>query len=150
MSEIPLFEQISAYLDGALSPAEKDAVEEHLSQDPEAREVYRQMAQISQGFDHLVGQGIVAMGVLTVDSVVQEAQRQTYLQALWGGLGAFIFVSIMVVLPVWFHTLFTLPSSATAVAGMATEVSLSLQPQSLGAPPSTTSDLKLRVHSSGR
>jgi len=149
MSEIPLFEQISAYLDGALSPAEKDAVEEHLSQDPEAREVYRQMAKISQGFDHLVGQGIVAIGVLTVDGVVQEAQRQTYLQALWGGLGAFIFVSIMV-LPVWFHTLFTLPISATAVAGMATEVSLSLQPQSLGAPPSTTSDLKLRVHSSGR
>jgi len=149
MSEIPLFEQISAYLDGALSPAEKDAVEEHLSQDPEAREVYRQMAKISQGFDHLVGQGIVAIGVLTVDGVVQEAQRQTYLQALWGGLGAFIFVSIMV-LPVWFHTLFTLPISATAVAGMATEVSLSLQPQSLGAPPSTTSDLKWRVHSSGR
>jgi anti-sigma factor RsiW len=105
MSEIPLFEQISAYLDGALSPAEKDAVEEHLSQDPEAREVYRQMAQISQGFDHLVGQGIVAMGVLTVDSVVQEAQRQTYLQALWGGLGAFIFVSIMV-LPVWFYPIY--------------------------------------------
>jgi anti-sigma factor RsiW len=149
MSEIPLFEQISAYLDGALSPAEKDAVEEHLSQDPEAREVYRQMAQISQGFDHLVGQGIVAMGVLTVDSVVQEAQRQTYLQALWGGLGAFIFVSIMV-LPVWFHTVCTLPSSATAVAGMATEISLSLQPESLGAPQSTTSDLKLKVHSSER
>jgi anti-sigma factor RsiW len=149
MSEIPLFEQISAYLDGALSPAEKDAVEEHLSQDPEAREVYRQMAKISQGFDHLVGQGIVAMGVLTVDSVVQEAQRQTYLQALWGGLGAFIFVSIMV-LPVWFHTVCTLPSSATAVAGMATEISLSLQPESLGAPQSTTSDLKLKVHSSER
>jgi anti-sigma factor RsiW len=149
MSEIPLFEQISAYLDGALSPAEKDTVEEHLSQDPEAREVYRQMAKISQGFDHLVGQGIVSVGVLTVDSVVQEAQRQTYLQALWGGLGAFIFVSIMV-LPVWFHTVCTLPSSATAVAGMATEISLSLQPESLGAPQSTTSDLKLKVHSSER
>jgi anti-sigma factor RsiW len=33
MSEIPLFEQISAYLDGALSSAEKDTVVEHLSQD---------------------------------------------------------------------------------------------------------------------
>lgn len=132
MSEISLFEQISAYLDGALSPTEKDALEQHLRQDPEARELYRQMAKISQGFDHLVGQGN-AMGVLTVDSIVQEAQRQTYLQALWGGLGAFVFVAILA-LPVWLHTVFTVPSSATAVAGVATEVSLSLQPEPLEIP----------------
>jgi anti-sigma factor RsiW len=128
MSE-SLFEQISAYLDGALSPVEKDALEEQLRQDPEARELYRQMAKISQGFDHLVVQSNVA-GVLTVDSIVQEAQRQTHLQALWVGLGAFVCVGILV-LPVWFHTVFAVPSSATTVAGMATEVSLSLQPESL-------------------
>ena len=129
MSEISLFEQISAYLDGALSPAEKDAVEEHLRQDPEARELYRQMAKISQGFDYLMGQGN-AMGALTVDSIVQEAQWQTYLQALWSGLGAFVLVA----LPIWFHTAFTVPSSVTAVAVVATEVSLSLQPESLKIP----------------
>jgi anti-sigma factor RsiW len=129
MSEISLFEQISAYLDGALSPVEKDALEEQLRQDPEARELYRQMAKISQGFDHLVVQSNVA-GVLTVDSIVQEAQRQTHLQALWVGLGACVCVSILA-LPVWFHTVFAVPSSATTVAGMATEVSLSLQPESL-------------------
>jgi anti-sigma factor RsiW len=132
MSEISLFEQISAYLDGALSPAEKDALEKHLRQDPEARELYRQMAKISQGFDHLVGQGNVAGG-LTVDSIVQGAQRQTYLQALWGGLGACVFVAV-VALPVWFNTALAVPSSATAVAGVATEVSLSLQPESLEIP----------------
>jgi anti-sigma factor RsiW len=131
MSEISLFEQISAYLDGALSPAEKDALEEQLRQDPEARELYRQMAKISQGFDHLMGQGN-AVGVLTVDSIVQEAQRQTYMQALWG-LSAFVFVAV-VALPVWFYTVFVVPSSATAVAGVATEVSLSLQPESLEIP----------------
>jgi anti-sigma factor RsiW len=131
MSE-SLFEQISAYLDGALSPVEKDALEEQLRQDPEARELYRQMAKISQGFDHLVVQSNVA-GVLTVDSIVREAQRQTHLQALWVGLGAFVCVS-MVALPVWFHTVFAVPSSATTVAGVATEVSLSLQPESLEGP----------------
>jgi anti-sigma factor RsiW len=129
MSEISLFEQISAYLDGALSPVEKDALEEQLRQDPEARELYRQMAKISQGFDHLVVQSNVA-GVLTVDSIVQEAQRQTHLQTLWVGLGACVCVGILA-LPVWFHTVFAVPSSATTVAGMATEVSLSLQPESL-------------------
>jgi anti-sigma factor RsiW len=132
MSEISLFEQISAYLDGALSPAEKAAVEEHLRRDPEARELYRQMAKISQGFDHLVGHRS-AVGVLTVDSIVQEAQRQTHQQALWGGLGAFVFVAV-IALPVWFHTALAVPSSATAVAGVATEVSLSLQPESLETP----------------
>ncbi|MGA7953960.1 MAG: zf-HC2 domain-containing protein [Gloeobacterales cyanobacterium] len=133
MSEIPLFEQISAYLDGALSPVEKDALEEHMRQDPEARELYRQMAKISQGFDYLGGQQSNAIGALSVDSIVQEAQWQTYLQALWVGLGAFVFVSL-VVLPVWFHTEFAVPSSATAVAGVVTEVSLSLQPESLEIP----------------
>ena len=128
MSEISLFEQISAYLDGALPPHEKDVLEEHLRQDPEARELYRQMAKISQGFDHLVSQGN-AVGLLTVDGIVREAQRQMYLQALWGGLGAFALVAI-VALPIWIHVLWAAPSSATAVAGVATEVSLSLQPES--------------------
>lgn len=132
MSEISLFEQISAYLDGALSPVEKEALEEQLRQDPEARELYRQMAKISQGFDHLVVQGNV-VGVLTVDSIVHEAQRQTHLQALWVGLGACVFVAVAA-LPVWFHTVFAAPSSATTVAGVATEVSLSLQPESLEGP----------------
>jgi anti-sigma factor RsiW len=129
MSEIPLFEQISAYLDGALPPVEKDALEEQLRQDPEARELYRQMATISQGFDHLVAQSS-ATGLLTVDSIVREAQKQTHLQALWIGLGACVCMAA-VALPVLFHTVFAVPSSATTVAGVATEVSLSLQPESL-------------------
>lgn len=126
MSEFPLFEQISAYLDGALSPTEKDALEQHLRQDPEARELYRQLAQISQGFDHLVERSHA--GVLTVDSIIQEAHRQTYQQVLWGGFGALVFVAF-IALPVWFHTALTPPSSTSTLAGMATEVSLSLQPE---------------------
>jgi anti-sigma factor RsiW len=132
MSETPLFEQISAYLDGALSPTEKEALEEHLRQDPKARDLYRQLAAISQGFDHLVEQGTPSLA-LTVDGIVQEAQRQTYLQALLSGLGALAFAS-MVAVPIWFHVAFAAPSSATALAGMATEVSLSLQPESLELP----------------
>jgi anti-sigma factor RsiW len=126
MSELPLFEQISAYLDGALSPTEKDALEHHLRHDPEARELYRQLAQISQGFDHLVDHSCA--GVLTVDSIIQEAQKQTYQQSLWGGFGALVLVA-SIALPVWFHMVFTPPSSTSALAGMATEVSLSLQPE---------------------
>jgi anti-sigma factor RsiW len=132
MSETPLFEQISAYLDGALSPAEKEALEDHLRQDPKARDLYRQLAEISKGFDHLVEQGTPSLA-LTVDGIIQEAQRQTYLQALLGGLSALAFVS-MVAVPIWFHVAFATPSSATTLAGVATEVSLSLQPESLELP----------------
>jgi hypothetical protein len=39
-----------------------------------------------------------------------------------------------VAVPIWFHVAFAAPSSATALAGMATEVSLSLQPESLELP----------------
>ncbi len=47
------YEQLSAYVDGELSPPEVQAVEAWLAVDPVARQIYSQLRSIQAGFDRL-------------------------------------------------------------------------------------------------
>ena len=55
--ELPLveerFEQLSAYLDGELSPQEARQVEDWLASDPQARQLYSQLAALQAGLANL-------------------------------------------------------------------------------------------------
>ncbi len=49
----PSFEQLSAYLDGELSAAEARQVEDWLARDPQARQLYSQLAALQAGLANL-------------------------------------------------------------------------------------------------
>ncbi len=98
------FEQLSAYLDGELTPAQKREVEQWLHNHPEARRQYQHLMQFSDQFR----QTPVPTTTVNLDTVVLQAQGQMY--RTWGSVGT-LMVAVSGIL-LWFSAVET-PQTAS-------------------------------------
>ncbi|WP_404785695.1 anti-sigma factor family protein [Altericista sp. CCNU0014] len=83
------FELLSAYMDGEVSPVERQQVEEWLASDAELQRTYQQMLALQSGLKTMPA---VAPSIPTeqlVNRVMQRLDRQQQPKVwIWGGLGA--------------------------------------------------------------
>lgn len=76
------FEQLSAYLDGELSEAERATVEQMLASDIEVQAQYRQLARLQSSFSHLsVPAAARNNGDATAERVLERLQQPRWLPA---------------------------------------------------------------------
>ncbi|MFS8860511.1 anti-sigma factor family protein [Synechococcus sp. B60.1] len=86
--EMPLveerFEQLSAYLDGELSPQEARQVEDWLARDPQARQLYSQLAALQAGLANLKAPTLDPVQTeLLISRVFEELDRRPALELGW-------------------------------------------------------------------
>jgi anti-sigma factor RsiW len=86
--ELPLveerFEQLSAYLDGELSPQEARQVEDWLASNPQARQLYSQLAALQAGLANLKAPTLdPGQTELLISRVFEELDRRPALDLSW-------------------------------------------------------------------
>ncbi|MGB8703258.1 MAG: zf-HC2 domain-containing protein [Thermosynechococcaceae cyanobacterium] len=80
------FELLSAYLDGEVSPAERQQVEAWLASDPEIQRTYRSLLALQDQWRSLPSPAASMPTEQLVDQVMTRLDRRSRLW-VWGGLG---------------------------------------------------------------
>jgi anti-sigma factor RsiW len=82
------FELLSAYLDGEVSPTERQQVEAWLASDAKLQETYRQMLALQNGLKTIPAAAPSMPTEQLVSQVMLRLDRQQSKRWVWGGLGA--------------------------------------------------------------
>lgn len=82
------FELLSAYLDGEVSPTERQQVEEWLASDAKLQETYHQMLALQSGLKTMPAAAPSMPTEQLVSQVMLRLDRQQSKRWVWGGLGA--------------------------------------------------------------
>ncbi|MDG2990189.1 zf-HC2 domain-containing protein [Candidatus Synechococcus calcipolaris G9] len=85
------FELLSAYLDGEVTPVERQQVETWLATDSESQRLYRRLLTLQSGFQDMPAIAPSLSADRLASQVICKAQqRRPRLLLVWGGLGAAI------------------------------------------------------------
>jgi anti-sigma factor RsiW len=82
------FELLSAYLDGEVTAAERQQVEQWLADDPVVQALHGRLLKLRQGFRALPTPPITQPVEQTVQQVLARVDRRPRLTVLWGGVAA--------------------------------------------------------------
>ncbi|MEL6440155.1 MAG: zf-HC2 domain-containing protein [Cyanobacteria bacterium J06621_8] len=88
LTEIPMesFELISAYIDGELSPDERQQVQQMLDQDPKVKQLYTQLLGLQTSMQSLAAPpSSKSVADLTAGVFESVAQRRRQRRLFWGG-----------------------------------------------------------------
>lgn len=85
------FELLSAYLDGEVTPAERQQVETWLATDSDSKRLYQRLLSLQSGFQDMPAIAPSVSANRLANQVISQAQqRRPRLLLVWGGLGAAI------------------------------------------------------------
>ncbi len=89
------FDLLSAYMDGEVTAAERQQVEDWLATDPEIQRLHRRLLVLHNAFQHLPVPEPERPVEQTLEQVLARIDRRPKLTLLWGGLGTAIAAVLM-------------------------------------------------------